>query len=148
MTEGSLSFFGGPDGLLSLIFLVCLLHLIYERFAIMSNSYSLDDLRADLDSVYAPVIVDGVTLRSLMRLNKDEREQVLVSFQKTQTSDTSTPEGMNSMIEGITEIIAVVGGKGGPGLVKKIGDDVALAVKIMELWTEATNPGEASNSPV
>lgn len=113
----------------------------------MSNVYSLDDLRSDLDKVYAPLEVDGVVLRNLMRLGKADRQKVMDAFAQTQDADSSTAEGVETLLEGIKTIIQTVAASGGPALVKKIGDDLALAVRVMELWTEATNPGEAVNSP-
>lgn len=113
----------------------------------MSNSYTLDDLRDALDKEFAPVTVDGVVLRNVMRLGKDDRESVLKAISTTQSAETSTPEGMNQLLESIRTVLGVVGSDGkGAALAKKIGDDVALAVKVMELWSEGTNPGEADSS--
>lgn len=115
----------------------------------MSNVYSLADLRADLDKEFAPVEIDlgrgKVVLRNVLRLNAEDRKKVMeASKLLTQDKDGDIEE----LFEGIRTVIRLVAADGkGDALVNAIGDDLALGMKIMTIWTEATQPGEASNSP-
>lgn len=114
-------------------------------------SYSLDDLRNDLDKEFAPLQIDigrtTVVLRNPLRLTKAERH-VVFDASKRMTSGELGDEDVEEMMELIRSVLSTSAADGkGEALVKAIGDDVALAMKIMQLWTEATQPGEASNSP-
>jgi hypothetical protein len=116
----------------------------------MSNVYSLDQLRSDLDKEFAPLVVDigggEVTLQNVMRLGVEDRSAVSASVSVVTSDDTAVSiedrfEAMQTIFEKVT-----AGGKG-KALVKAVGDDYQAAMKILSLWTEATQPGEASNSP-
>lgn len=113
----------------------------------MSNSYSLTDLRADLDREFAPVEIavgkDKVVLRNMMRLGKEERQSVQDSISKLQ-DDPDMP--VESILGLVNAVFLAVADKG-PVLIEAIGDDLTLAMKILTAWTEATQPGEARNSP-
>lgn len=116
----------------------------------MSNVYSLSDLRAELDNEFAPVEIDlgrgKVVLRNLMRLDSATRQKVTDAAKVfTENEDPKFDEGL----EAIQTILRNVADKPekGESLVTQIGDDFALGMKIVSLWMEATQPGEASNSP-
>lgn len=116
----------------------------------MSNVYSLDDLRNALDKEFAPVEVGGVVLRNLMRLPKGERAKVMDAIDAVQTTpeDANNEEQLDSLLNNIkTIILTVADGNKGRTLASAIGDDLALGMKIINLWSEATQPGEAQNSP-
>lgn len=117
----------------------------------MSNVYSLADLKADIDREFAPLEIDlgkgTVVLRNVLRLNSDERS-IVVDAIKTFSGDNEN-EDVNALFEAIRTVLKTVAKDNkGETLVNLIGDDLALAMKIINLWTEATQPGEASNSPV
>lgn len=117
----------------------------------MSNVYSLADLRADIDKEFAPLEIDlgrgKVVIRNVMRLGKDERAVVLEAI-KMFSKENSGDEDVDELFEAIRTILRTCAeGTKGEALVNAIGDDLALAMKIMNLWTEATQPGEARNSP-
>lgn len=116
----------------------------------MSNVYSLDDLRNALDKEFAPVEVDGVVLRNLMRLPKGERAKVMDAIDAVQTSDedANNEEQLDKLLTNIKLVITTVAeGNKGAALAKAIGDDLSLGMKIINVWSEATQPGEAQNSP-
>lgn len=113
----------------------------------MSNSYSLTDLRNDLDREFAPVEIavgkDKVVLRNMMRLGKDERQAVQDSIGQLQDN----PDMPVDDILGLVNAVFLAVADKGSVLVDAIGDDLTLAMKILTAWTEATQPGEAQNSP-
>lgn len=114
----------------------------------MSNVYSLVDLKAGLDKEFAPVELDlprgsKVVLRNVMRLDSKDRAAVIEATKKF-----SDDADVDEMFEAVRVVLRTVAdGNKGDSLVKEIGDDIALAMKIMNLWVEATQPGEAENSP-
>lgn len=124
----------------------------------MSNSYSLDDLKRDLDREFAPLTIqvgdDSVVLRNLMRMNKKDRDAVIEALNELdkldpeQDQENMSVEEMatiTSVLDTVFEKIAADGK--GKKLVAAIDGDLALSMRILEMWTEATQPGEAENSP-
>jgi hypothetical protein len=125
----------------------------------MSNVYSLDTLKNDLDKEFAPLKLeidgDELVLRNLMRVNDKDRDEVLAALKVVEENakdeddeDEQSPEEIAAMSAAITTVIRCVtaGGKG-EKLVQAIDGDLMLGMRVMELWTEATQPGEAQNSP-
>lgn len=116
----------------------------------MSNVYSLEQLRSDLDKEFAPLVIDlgggEVTLQNVMRLGVEARATVSASVSIVTSDDTavSIQERFDAMIAIFEKVTADGKGK---ALVKAVGDDYQAAMKILSLWTEATQPGEASSSP-
>lgn len=124
----------------------------------MSNSYSLDDLKRDLDKEFAPVEIqvgnETVVLRNLMRIGEKEREAVLAALNEMDKVDPEreeqelSPEEMATLTGAVNLILETVADKGkGKKLVAAINGDLALAMRVLEKWIEATQPGEAQNSP-
>jgi len=122
----------------------------------MSNVFSLDSFREEAEKEFAPVKIglsDGteVSLRSLIRLGKKDREKVLSlldELQKDQESEEDDGLERIDRIAGITsELILLVSDRNGRTLVKEIDGDISLLLKVVETWMEATQPGEAESSP-
>jgi len=124
----------------------------------MSNSLSLDDLRSDLDREYAPVVVDGITLRNLLRVSEKERAVVSEALEamdsvkqeagEEEGTANVSAEDAEKVSGALYTILRTVAADGrGDELVEKLGDDMMLAMKVLEHWVEATQPGEAGNSP-
>jgi hypothetical protein len=121
----------------------------------MSNVYTLETLRADLDKQFAPLQLDlgnGVlTLRNLMRIDESERKAVLEaidSIQDGDDDDEKTAEQLEQTSAALNTVFQIVTADGkGQTLVDQIDGDLMLSMKVLELWTEATQPGEAQNSP-
>ncbi|WP_158881992.1 phage tail assembly protein [Amycolatopsis anabasis] len=123
----------------------------------MTNSFSLDDLREDLDREFAPCTLtlggEEIVLRNLMRLPEKERTEVLGALKEVEALDieseeAQTEEDLNKMSAALDRVLGTVAAEGkGKKLVQAIGGDVLLGMKVLERWTEATQPGEAQNSP-
>ncbi|MBM7771980.1 hypothetical protein JOD54_002184 [Actinokineospora baliensis] len=125
----------------------------------MPNIFTLSDLRADLDREFAPLTLDlgegVVTLRNLMRVSEDERATVLTALSEVDElhhseddSTTTTPEDLARLARAVETILSVVAEPGrGDAVVRALGGDLMLSMKVMEAWAEATQPGEAQHSP-
>jgi hypothetical protein len=114
--------------------------------------YSLDSLREDIEKKFAPVtleLADGseVVLQNMLRLPAGVRKQVLELLRGIRRDDDEQEIDPGFILESTQKVIELVAkDKKGRKLVAQIGDDLALTTKIIELWTEATQPGEAQNS--
>jgi hypothetical protein len=121
----------------------------------MSNVYSLDALRDDLDKEFAPLKlhIDGeeVVLRNLLRLPEKDRSAVLAALkavEDAQVDDESGVDELDVLVKHMQDLLQVVAAEGkGKKLVGAIGGDMALYMKIVQMWVEVTQPGEAANSP-
>jgi len=125
----------------------------------MSNTFTLDSLREEVEKKYAPVKIglkDGseVTLRNLIRMDKKERKLVLDLLDALKDSDGKSEDDLDS--EEVDDLIATVGkilpiiaetAARGRKLASEIGDDFALTTLVLERWMGATKLGEAPNSP-
>lgn len=121
----------------------------------MSNTFALDDLREAVERDFAPVVIevgeDKITLRNLMRLPKlkrDEAVKLLNDFKALVTGEeTAEDDGEDATLATAHAILELVADANGDKLVAALGDDIALTVRVLETWMEATQPGEAQNSP-
>lgn len=126
----------------------------------MSNMFTLDSMREELEKQYEPIKVqlsDGseAVLQNLLRMKKTQRDAVLEKLdelaslqQKEEAGELSQVEVLTAtsdVIFGILEL--AVGGDKGKKLVKELDEDLLLAQEIVAKWQEATQPGEAGNSP-
>lgn len=113
----------------------------------MATSFNLNDLRNELDTEFGPVEImvgkDKVTLKNMMRLGKEQRQSVQDSIQILQDNPDVPVEEIQGNVSNVFMAVA----DNGAALVQAIGDDLTLAMKILTHWTEATQPGEAPNSP-
>lgn len=123
----------------------------------MSNSYSLEDLKADVEKEFAPVTLtygrETFKLRHLFRLTDDERKTVFDTLDAIKAEAGS--EDQEISIEALSKLSDAVwamlralpeDGKGGK-LVEVLGGDLAIGIKIVNLYTEGTQLGEADTSP-
>lgn len=124
----------------------------------MSNVYSLAQLCEDLDKEFAPLKleVDGeeLVLRNLMRIHDSDRSAVLTALTDIDIANGDddqkelSAEQVDAMSAALRVIFSKVTANGkGDKLVEHIDQDLMLSMKILELWTEATQPGEAQSSP-
>lgn len=119
----------------------------------MPNIYTLDNLRSDLEAKFAPIEIDlgkgePIVLRNLMRLSSTDRQAVMAAVavvQKPREEDET--QDIEELLGAIKVVIGLVAADRGKVLTDAIGDDLGLAMHIMQLWSEATQPGEAQNSP-
>ncbi len=107
------------------------------------KTFTLDNLRASLDEKYAPVVIDGIELKPILRMSSADRTTVSGFLQELTGEKDLTPE---ETFELVRKLIRCAAGEQGPKLVDDIGDDLALAMNIVELWIGSTQPGEASSS--
>jgi endonuclease III len=111
----------------------------------MSNVYTLADIRESLEKKYAPLSIDlgkgKVVLRNAMRLGKEERKEVqaLISSAKT---EENTEDAVEELLDNVKAVIRLVADseKGAETLIEEIGDDLAFALEIVNLWNGATRP--------
>lgn len=124
------------------------------------NKYSLTQLREDVDNEYPPLELEvddrTVVLRNIMRLETtDQQEEALGAFDDLQKAapadggaDDMTHEQLTALSRASLRVLrAITDSETGEYLTDKVGNDIALVMKIVNLWVEVTNPGEAQNSP-
>ena len=102
---------------------------------------------------FAPVKItlsDGteVTLLSLLRLKGKDRKAVLEALDALEADDeASTSDEVDLTLATALTVLELVAKDNGKKLVKELGDDLALTMKVLNAWTAATQVGEAGNSP-
>lgn len=114
------------------------------------NSYSLDDLRRDLDAQFKPltITVEGeeFQLVNLLRADLNVRKTATEKLKSLQAE--TTQQDYDSVLAAMSElIVAITDNDRGEALVAAMNDDVQLMMKVITLWIEASNLGEASSSP-
>jgi hypothetical protein len=127
----------------------------------MSNVFDLDSLRDELDKEFAPAKFskggEQYTLRNLMRVGKKDRTAIIKLMnqlrevngdEEKKADDIEDPEKIEQVQDLMAQILSMVAADNrGQALVDAVGDDLQLLSKVMELWQEATQPGEAEDSP-
>ncbi|EFV12942.1 phage tail assembly protein [Segniliparus rugosus] len=119
----------------------------------MSNVYTLDTLREELEAKYAPVRLrlpgesDPIVLKGLLRLGKKDRDEVLRLINALEDSDADEGASLDAaaldkQFETVVSVLTIVSGRH-KTLAKALDDDIALALRVFELWMEGTQPGEA-----
>lgn len=115
----------------------------------MSNTYSLDQLRSDLDREFAPLVikVDGedLVVRNVLRLHEEERNKALSligEFEKLE--NTEDAESVTKSFELVRELLLVLVKDGkGKKLIDAIDGDDALTMSVFNKWQKETQVGEA-----
>jgi Mycobacteriophage tail assembly protein len=132
----------------------------------MANTFTLDNLRADIDKEFSPVRLtlsdgDEIVMRSILRLGEKDRKAVLEHITKLQEAgsevepsgdaEKDTAEGakrFEALQKHSSAIIEKIAQKGkGRKLLAELDGDVPLTLRIISTWIEATEPGEAESSP-
>lgn len=118
----------------------------------MSNSYSLDDIVAELDNEYKPLelTIEGekIVLVNAMRLDANVRKQLAADYKSLDElfkSDEADPLETDAALGKVLGTV-VADGKG-PFLVDVIAGDTGLAMKLLNMWSKVTQAPEASDSP-
>lgn len=118
----------------------------------MGNVFTLDSLREEAEKKFAPVVItleDGleVTLRNLLRLPKKERLVVMKKLKELDAAedddDVDTIEKVRSLAVDVLKLVA----DKGTALAQHLGDDIPLTMRVLEVWMETSQPGEAKPSP-
>ena len=113
---------------------------------------SLDQINAEADARFGPFIIEDVpggdvVLRNVMRISKDARAKIRVL---AQTIEGLNPESADDEAKGLASLrdfFAIIAeGDGGKRLCKEVGDDAGRLMVLMEMYTEATQMGEALRS--
>jgi hypothetical protein len=121
-----------------------------------SSIFTLDNLRKEVEKEFAPfqIDVDGekLTLRNLLRVPKNRRDEVyglLDELSEAQESDEGTLAVTEKSAQIALKIIPMVADKEklARTLVERIEDDLALTLRLFNVWMSATQPGEADSSP-
>jgi|APGre2960657404_1045060.scaffolds.fasta_scaffold06014_3 hypothetical protein len=115
----------------------------------MSNVFTLDSLREEVEREFAPVQIelsDGtvVTLRHLLRLPKSTRDKVIDTLKALETEE-GEEQDVDGMIDAATAVLKMVADQGAR-LVKELDGDVTLTMRVLERWMKTTQPGEATTS--
>jgi hypothetical protein len=121
----------------------------------MSNVYSLAKLREDIEKKYEPISIelsDGseVVLNNLLRLGSKARKEVvaLLKSSKPETEGDEPEVDDEDTLTRMQKVIVLIARDTPKGkqLVKELGDDLTLTSEVVTMWSEATQPGEASKS--
>jgi len=114
----------------------------------MSNVITVDAIRAEVDQQYAPVTIglsDGseTVLKNILRLSKTTREVVLEEVKAIQDAANTETEVLADHVANIIDLVS----DNGQALLNELDGDLALLMKILEVWMDKTQLGEAENSP-
>ena len=127
-----------------------------ERLAMSKNVFTLDAMREEIEREFAPfqIEVDGekLTLRNLLRVPKNRRDEVyglLDELSAAQESDEGTLSVTEQSAQIALKIIPLVADKEklARTLVERIEDDLALTLRLFNVWMESTQPGNSEDSP-
>jgi hypothetical protein len=139
----------------------------------MSEVFDLDSLREEVEREFAPLRLtvgdQEVVLGNPIRMPKEDRKALQSAFNRLDemttavqkdeaaaakakeegveyTSTIDADEVEADLLVTAQSIIKIAAGKAGTKLVNKIGDDLQLTMKLIELWGQKVSPGEASSS--
>ena len=112
----------------------------------MSNIFNLDSLREEIEKEFKPLQLEigtkVVTLSNLMRLPKKKRETVMARLKELESADSEQEVDVETIS---VEILGLVSDNA-PLLKAGLKDDLAMAMKILNLWMSGTQSGEAESS--
>jgi hypothetical protein len=120
-----------------------------------NNVFTLDAMREEIEKEFAPfqIEVDGekLTLRNLLRVPKNRRDEVyglLDDLTAAQESDEGTLAVTEKSAQIALKIIPLVADKEKLAhvLVERIEDDLALTLRLFNVWMEATQAPNSEDS--
>jgi hypothetical protein len=120
-----------------------------------NNVFTLDAMREEIEKEFAPfqIEVDGekLTLRNLLRVPKNRRDEVyglLDDLSAAQESDEGTLSVTEKSAQIALKIIPLVADKEklAQVLVERIEDDLALTLRLFNVWMEATQAPNSEDS--
>jgi hypothetical protein len=111
----------------------------------MSNVFSLDSLREEIEKEFAPLQLEigekTVTLSNLMRLPKKKRDSAMAQLKTLENEDKLEIDAEAVAVEILADV------SDNPTLLRKaLAGDIALSMKILNLWMTSTQSGEAESS--
>jgi hypothetical protein len=120
-----------------------------------NNVFTLDAMREEIEKEFAPfqIEVDGekLTLRNLLRVPKNRRDEVyglLDELSAAQESEEGTLSVTEKSAQIALKIIPLVADKEklARTLVERIEDDLALTLRLFNVWMDATQSGNSEDS--
>lgn len=105
-----------------------------------TRAFTLDDIRAAADAKYAPVVIEDVELRNVLRLGQKDREKV-----SNLQDSLGDAESESEMISSIKEILTIVASSKtkASALLDEVGDDLAILVTLFETYSKGSQLGES-----
>lgn len=122
----------------------------------MSNTFTLDSMREEMDKKYAPVTLDlgggdVVVLQNVLRIKAGDRKEALSLIKQIQSLTESkddaelSEEDLDAVNELQEKILQLAADK--PELLDAaVGGDPMIVMEIFNRWMESTQAGEASSS--
>jgi hypothetical protein len=116
----------------------------------VSKVWTLESMQEELEREYAPFRFraggEDFVLRSLLRIDKTDRDKIMEELRLL--SDENEDVDEDAMLGTVHFVLSTVTADGkGDRLVRAIGNDLLLNMKVLQHWTEATQPGEVTDSP-
>ena len=121
----------------------------------MTTTYSLDQLRADIETKYGPFVIDlgdgaTATLDPMMRLPKERRAAFSEKYRALQSMQADQENlDLDGLLDPIWDLLRVVARDDGSAarLAAALPDpDPATLLELFEQYAERSQPGEASPS--
>lgn len=117
-----------------------------------NNVFTLEALEAEIERQYAPLKFQAgneeFVLRSLLRVGKKDRDEVMSKLKDLDADENAEELNEDEALATVQFVLkTVVADNKGTKLVKVLGDDLLRNMKVLEKWVEATQPGEATDSP-
>jgi|SRR6187200_857198 len=122
----------------------------------MSNVFTLESLVEEVEREYAPLTIEAgdetFVLKSLFRCDKKVRDAVIDKLTELEglyeQEDKKNSLNEDETLEAIAFVISnVTADRKGPKLVKLLKGDLMVSMTLLRKWREATQPGEATDSP-
>lgn len=141
--------------LLKILMPATLLYLLLIRKARPMATFTLDQLKSDVEKNYATLTIevgddDKIDIRNVLRMDSGTRDKllnVLDELEKISKDEEMSQVEQVAKTTALTrEALRIAAGKRGDDLMALVGDDDALVMEIMSKWTEETQAGEAENS--
>lgn len=109
---------------------------------------SWNDVEAETNEKYGPFVLEDVpggdvTLRNIYRLTENERHRVRELNAKLKAAKGDVDTVLNAATE-LLELVAL--GDGGVRLVEALAGEAPKIMHVLNLYMEATQPGEALHS--
>ncbi|RJQ79978.1 hypothetical protein D5S17_09415 [Pseudonocardiaceae bacterium YIM PH 21723] len=115
-------------------------------------TYTIDQLRADVERQFTVFeIAAGGTvyrLRNLLRISDTERQTVMDALEQINQTDQDTARDLAGLRPAVETVLTTVTDAGrGAELIAVLGEDLAMSLRLLEKWAEATQAPEAPSSP-
>ena len=110
-------------------------------------TFSLSELRAEVERKYAPTIVengsDRFELQNLLQLPEKRRDQVIELVESIE-EDTEEGHNLTEQLKVFEKIVVFTERNGrGQELLDLLGDNTAMVFELVTKWLEASQVGEA-----